>query len=66
VIESYMLNHPWLVILIWIVLYTGDHYLTIIGARLHRKQNIFEFEGSYELTPECQSDIDGQPLILPY
>jgi hypothetical protein len=58
-IESYILNHPWLPTLIWCLLYIGDYNFTIIGARLYRAQKIVEFDGSYELTPEYQNDIDN-------
>jgi len=62
-IESYLLNHPWLPASLWAVLYTSDYYLTIWGARLHRRQGVYRVEGSYELTPEYQEDIDKERLI---
>lgn len=63
--ENYLLNHPWLPTLIWVVLSLGDYYLTIIGARLAKKQHIIEYEGSYELNPVYQDDIDKLKLYSP-
>lgn len=60
-IEAYLLSNLWLPVLLWIVLYVGDYYLTIWGARLHRAgaREHIAFEGSYELTPQFQQDING-------
>ena len=63
--ESYVLNHPWIPTLAWCVLYVGDYYLTILGAKLCRKQTISEVEGSYEMTPAYQADVDSLTLFSP-
>lgn len=57
-LEPYLIDHPWILSLIWMVLYTSDYYLTLVGARLHKKQDYYRIEGSYELTPQYQKDID--------
>ncbi len=55
--ELYILSRPWIPALLWVVLYTSDYYLTLLGARLHEKQQIVLMKGGYELTPEYQNDI---------
>jgi hypothetical protein len=42
------------------ILYILDYYLTIAGARLYRRgaRQILVMEGSYELNPRFQKDID--------
>jgi len=62
-IESYLLNHPWLPASLWAVLYTSDYQLTLWGARLHGKQDVYRYEGSYELTPDYQEDVDKQKPV---
>lgn len=44
--------------LLWIILYTSDYYLTIYCARGFREIGHIQFEGSFELTPQFQKDID--------
>jgi hypothetical protein len=41
------------------ILYTSDYYLTIYSARGFREVGRFHFEGSFELTPQYQKDIDN-------
>jgi hypothetical protein len=50
----------WPSLTICAVLYVLDYYLTIIGARLYRAgaQQMIFYEGSYELTPRFQTDVD--------
>ncbi len=62
-IELYLLTHPWLPALLWIILYTSDYYLTLWGAKLYRRQSFYVYEGSYELTPQYQEDVDKQKRI---
>lgn len=63
--ESYLLTHLWLPALLWTILYTGDYYLTIWGARLYKSQKHIQVEGSYELTPQYQKDIDSLRMFSP-
>jgi hypothetical protein len=52
--------------LLWFVLYISDYALTIYGARLYQAASqYFSVEGSYELTPDFQQDIDALRLISP-
>jgi hypothetical protein len=57
--DSFLIN-PWLFLLVWAIVYLADYYLTIYSARLfrtHLKEHI-TFEGSLELTPAFQKDVD--------
>jgi hypothetical protein len=51
-------TNPWYGIILWMILYTSDYYLTIYAARGFREIGRFQFEGSFELTPRYQKDID--------
>ena len=51
-------TNPWYGIILWMILYTSDYYLTIYSARGFREIGRFQFEGSFELTPRYQKDID--------
>jgi hypothetical protein len=52
---------------VWSLLYISDYALTISCARFYRKgaNKKFVFEGSYELTPLFQQDIDSLRLVSP-
>lgn len=63
--ESYLLAHSWIAALAWIVMYTGDYYFTLWGSKLSSAQRFIEYEGSYELTPAYQDDIDKQRKFSP-
>ena len=59
--ETPIFAHIWIVLPVWLVLYVSDYYPTILGARYVRMgacEHIV-FEGSYELTPELQGDVDA-------
>lgn len=63
---DYLIYHPWLSLAVWAVIYTSDYTLTIIGARLYQQITpTFQIEGSYELTPVFQKDIDRLRVISP-
>jgi len=49
---------PWYGIILWMILYTSDYYLTLYSARGFHEIGRFQFEGSFELTPQYQKDID--------
>jgi len=46
-------------LVLWIILYISDYYLTLYSARGFREIGHFRFEGSFELTPQYQKDIDA-------
>ncbi len=52
---------------VWVALYTSDYFLTTYCARLYvtRVREKIEFEGSFELTPYFQKDIDSGRRFSP-
>jgi|SRR5579859_771022 len=55
-----MIDNPWFALALWLLSYLADYYLTLYSARLYRQgaQAHVAFEGSLELTPYYQADID--------
>jgi hypothetical protein len=51
--------------LAWAALYCSDYFMTITCARLYRMQDKVEFEGSYELNPLFEREIDALRRISP-
>lgn len=61
------LDSLWPGLAVWSVLYISDYALTLSCARLYRagaSEKIF-LEGSYEITPFYQRDIDSLRLVSP-
>jgi hypothetical protein len=50
---------PWPGLILWILLYISDYYLTLYTARGFKEIGHIQFEGSFELTPQYQKDIDA-------
>jgi hypothetical protein len=66
-IEQFFEDHWWPGPLLWIVALTSDYITTIVTARLYRikaKEHLV-FEGSFELTPQFQKDIDSLRWVSP-
>jgi hypothetical protein len=57
--QYWLTSNPWTGIVLWIILYTSDYYLTLYCAHGFREIGHFQFEGSFELTPQYQKDIDN-------
>src|SRR5215211_339215 len=57
--QYWLVTSPWYGVILWMILYTSDYYLTIYSARGFREIGRFQFEGSFELTPRYQKDIDN-------
>ncbi|MGB8980395.1 MAG: hypothetical protein WCC12_00815 [Anaerolineales bacterium] len=57
--EYLLATTPWSGVILWILLYLSDYYLTIYSARGFREIGHFQFEGSFELTPQYQKDVDA-------
>jgi hypothetical protein len=51
--------------LVWSLFYVSDYVLTLKCARLYAAQQTIRFEGSYELTPYFQKDIDSLRVVSP-
>jgi hypothetical protein len=65
--QPYHFNNLYIALLLWVILYSADYYLTLWGNRLRNqygKQHV-EFEGSYELNPLYQRDIDRMVKLSP-
>lgn len=56
-----MFDNVWLAMLLWAALYVADYTLTIQGARLYKSvgSQFYVLEGSYEITPYYQPDVDA-------
>ena len=62
----HMVNETrWLGPPVWACLYVSDYFLTIACARLYRAQDRIVFEGSYEITPIFQADVNALRRISP-
>jgi len=57
--EYWLATGPWPGVVLWIILYTSDYYLTVYTARGLKEIGHFRHEGSFELTPQYQRDIDS-------
>ncbi len=62
-----LVHNVWLVLGLWILVYTGDFLLTLLGATLYGRaaREYIVYEGSYELTPTFQKDVDALRWINP-
>lgn len=60
-------EHLWLGVTIWALLFISDYSFTIACARLYRRgvNEKIVFEGSFELTPYFQKDIDSLKKFSP-
>lgn len=66
-LENLLVDNLWISMVIWAILFVSDYYLTIYGAILYQTyaKQYLVFEGSYELTPYYQSDINALRRISP-
>ena len=57
----------WPGLLLWVVLYISDYTFTITCARMYRDgvREYIAFEGSFELTPYFQKDVDSLRKVSP-
>ncbi|MGH9735597.1 MAG: hypothetical protein ACRD8A_13530 [Candidatus Acidiferrales bacterium] len=65
--SHFLFQSLWPTLAFWAVLYISDYVLTVTCARLYRggiDRNIV-FEGSSELNPVFQKDIDSLRLLSP-
>jgi hypothetical protein len=60
-----LIDSVWAGPLLWMAVYTSDYYLTIACARLYRGQSTIVFEGSYEITPMFQADVNALRKVSP-
>jgi hypothetical protein len=55
----WLATNLWPGLILWMLLYISDYYLTLYTARGFKEIGHIQFEGSFELTPEYQKDIDA-------
>lgn len=60
-----LVNSSWLGPLLWSALYISDNLLTVACARMYQAQDIVVFEGSYEITPLFQADVNALRRVSP-
>ena len=65
--EDFITGSIWPGLIAWVVLYISDNLLTIACARMYRAgvSEKFVFEGSYELNPKFQKDVDALKYLSP-
>ncbi len=61
--ENWLTYSPIPGMVIWVILYISDYYLTLSSAKGYQEIGHFKFETSFELTPQYQKDIDGRVKI---
>ena len=66
-LELLLVNHLWLAIATWALMYVLDYTFTLKAARLYQNKvkEFISFGGSYELTPYYQPDINALRIISP-
>ena len=64
---DFYLGHCWVGPTVWAVLFIFDYALTLVCARLYKAHwsQVFVYEGSFELTPYFQRDIDTLRALSP-
>jgi len=60
-----LLDSVWLGPSLWAALYVSDYFLTIACARMYQAQDKIVFEGSYEITPLFQADVNALRRLSP-
>jgi hypothetical protein len=55
-----LLESWWIGPALWAALYISDNLLTVACARIYHGQDTIVFEGSYEITPFYQADVNAQ------
>jgi hypothetical protein len=62
-----LFDNPWVGISLWVALHISDFALTIVCARMYQSgvRDVLVFEGSFELTPNFEKDIDALRVINP-
>jgi len=64
-LPSLFFHNLWPGMVVWSLFYISDYALTIACARLYRAQEKIVFEGSYEITPFFQRDINSLRVVSP-
>jgi hypothetical protein len=64
-LPNLLFEHAWPGMLVWGLLYVSDYTLTIVCARLYGRQETIVLQGSYEITPFYQRDINSLRVVSP-
>jgi hypothetical protein len=66
-LPDFFLHSPWPGVAVWCILYASDFVLTVTCARLYKHwvADKIVFEGSFELNPFFQRDIDSLSFFSP-
>lgn len=66
-LQPFQFDNLWVALLLWVLLYGADYYLTLRGASLMAQvgKTYFDMGGSYELNPLFQKDIDRLRRVSP-
>jgi hypothetical protein len=62
---NFLTETLWLAPILWMIVYTSDYFLTIACARLYKAQDKIVFEGSFEINPLYQADVNALRLVSP-
>ena len=64
-VEEILVDNIGIALGVWSIFYVADYYLTIYAARLYQSTagEHFSVQGSYELTPFYQRDVNALKLI---
>lgn len=60
--EYWLAMSPWPGVVLWIILYSSDYYLTLYAARGFRETGHFQFE-VFELTPQYQKEVEARKPV---
>jgi hypothetical protein len=52
-------------VVLWLIVYVADYYLTLYGRQLwlQNAKDLLSFQGSYELNPYYQKDVDANKWV---
>jgi hypothetical protein len=66
-VADLFLDYVWLGPVVWVVLYISDYSFTLTCARLYQAgaREKMAFEGSYEITPFYQKEVDALRRVSP-
>jgi hypothetical protein len=60
-----LFDSSWLGPLLWAAVYISDYRMTLMCARMYQAQQAIVFEGSYEITPLFQADVNALRRLSP-
>jgi len=57
--ETLLTQNPWPGMILWTMIYISDYAMTIASARKYKSNSHLDFEGSFELTPQFEKDVNA-------